>query len=220
MIEGALSFEIQGETLLLLCQKAIYWQQQSTLLVADVHLGKGGHFRKAGIAIPPELAQADLVVLSDLIRVLQPTHLVFLGDLFHSDLNNDWDWFVLWRAQFPKLEITLVLGNHDVITPGLYTANNIGVCTSMFVAPFLLLHHPLPSAELEKANGYVLCGHVHPGVYIKGKARQSVTLPCFVFNNRQGILPSFGRFTGKVALAYAPGDAVFGVLNDSVIGLQ
>jgi len=32
--------------------------------VADVHLGKVGHFRKAGIAVPRDMEQNDLGVLS------------------------------------------------------------------------------------------------------------------------------------------------------------
>src|ERR1700710_1880148 len=96
--------------LLLLPEKAIYWKQENALIAADVHLGKSGHFRKAGIAIPQNIAQEDLAVLSDLIAQYKPNKLIFLGDLFHSELNTDWDWFALWREQFPKLQIILVKG--------------------------------------------------------------------------------------------------------------
>jgi metallophosphoesterase superfamily enzyme len=111
---NAMKFRLCGEDLLLLPQKAIYWQRQETLIAADVHLGKVGHFRKAGIAVPRNMEQNELSVLSDLIYEYKPQKLIFLGDFFHSDINSDWDWFILWRSQFPKLEIVLVKGNHDV----------------------------------------------------------------------------------------------------------
>jgi metallophosphoesterase superfamily enzyme len=67
------------------------------------------------------MEQDDLAMLSDLIHEHKPQKLIFLGDLFHSDMNNDWDWFVLWRSQFPKLEIILIKGNHDIISDKHYT---------------------------------------------------------------------------------------------------
>ena len=120
MTTGAVSFKLLDQDLLLLPQKAIYWQQEKTLIAADVHLGKVGHFRKAGIAVPRDMEQNDLAVLSDLIDEHRPDKLLFLGDLFHSDMNADWDWFVFWRRQFPKLQITLVRGNHDIIDDSHY----------------------------------------------------------------------------------------------------
>src|ERR1700743_3733499 len=121
----ALPFELLGQNLLLLPQKAIYWQQEKALIIADVHLGKVGHFRKAGIAVPRDMEQNDLAVLSDLIAEYRPEKILFLGDLFHSDINADWDWFKLWRQQFPKIAITLIRGNHDIIHDKYYHELNI-----------------------------------------------------------------------------------------------
>lgn len=202
---------------LLLPEKAIYWQQQNALIAADVHLGKSGHFRKAGIAIHQNIAQEDLAVLSDLIAQYKPDKLIFLGDLFHSALNTDWDWFAMWREQFPKLEIILVKGNHDIINDSHYHKLNIATPMEYSLGPFLMLHHPLPPTKLANATGYVLCGHIHPGVRLHGKGRKALTLPCFTFGDRQAILPSFGKFTGKVAIKHQENDHVFGVLDNKVI---
>jgi DNA ligase-associated metallophosphoesterase len=214
-----LVFPFLNQNLILLCQKAIYWEDEKTLIAADVHLGKGGHFRKAGIAVPRDLAQDDLAVLSDLIREHRPEKLIFLGDLFHSDMNTDWDWFALWREQFPKLNIILIRGNHDIVHDRHYQQLNIELHYELLMTPFLMLHHPLPPAKLEQARGYVLCGHIHPGVYLRGKGRQSVTLPCFAFADKQAILPSFGKFTGRIAMQHQKSDQVFGVLSDKVLRL-
>ncbi|QQL49409.1 ligase-associated DNA damage response endonuclease PdeM [Mucilaginibacter ginkgonis] len=208
-----------NQDLLLLPEKAIYWKQENALIAADVHLGKSGHFRKAGIAIPQNMAQEDLAVLSDLIRQYNPSKLIFLGDLFHSEINTDWDWFALWRAQFPKLHIVLVKGNHDIINDKHYHLLGIETPEELSYGPFLMLHHPLKENKLANAQGYVLCGHIHPGVRLQGRGRQAVTLPCFTFGARQAILPSFGKFTGKVAIRHQQADKVYGVLNDRVIAV-
>lgn len=209
---------LHNQNLLLLPQKAIYWLEEKALIAADVHLGKGGHFRKSGIAVPRQLAQEDLSVLSDLIHTHQPEKLIFLGDLFHSDKNTDWDWFALWRQQFPALNIILVLGNHDIIDEQHYLDLGISAHTELQIGPFLLLHHPVEAQDLVKfENCYVFCGHIHPGVTLKGKGRQSVTLPCFIFGKKQAILPSFGKFTGRISIKHTPADRIFAILDDKII---
>jgi DNA ligase-associated metallophosphoesterase len=209
-----------NQDLLLLPQKAIYWQQEKALLVADVHMGKVGHFRKAGIAVPRDMEQDDLAVLSDLIDEHRPEKIIFLGDLFHSDKNADWDWFVLWRRQFPKLELILIRGNHDIIHDSHYINLNVALHHQLSIGPFLMLHKPLDDSALEQAEGYVFCGHIHPGVSLSGRARQHLTLPCFAFGSKQAILPSFGKFTGRVAIRDQRTDRIFAVAQNKVIAIN
>jgi DNA ligase-associated metallophosphoesterase len=216
---AGLDFNFLEQDLILLPQKAIYWKQQKALIAADVHLGKVGHFRKAGIAVPRNMEQSDLGTLSDLIFEHKPQKLIFLGDLFHSDMNADWEWFRMWRQQNSKLEIILIRGNHDIIHDDHYLELNVALHDQLQIGPFLMLHHPLNVSELEQAGGYVLCGHIHPGVNLSGRARQSITIPCFAFGNKQAVLPSFGRFTGRVAIQRQKQDRVFGVLDDKVIAI-
>ena len=212
-----IEFFFKQQTLLLLPQKAIYWKDQKALIIADVHLGKTAHFRKAGIAIPAELAQKDLQVLSDLVNEHQPETLIFLGDLFHSDKNSDWHWFSLWRECYAETKMVLIKGNHDVIEEGHFNRLNIAVQEEMVIEPFRLAHHPLKKEEQLKTEAYTLCGHIHPGVYLRGKGHDAVTLACFSFGAFQAILPSFGKFTGRIAIQHQETDRVFGILNDKVI---
>jgi len=216
---AGLDFNFLQQDLVLLPQKAIYWKQEKALIAADVHLGKVGHFRKAGIAVPRDMEQTDLGELSDLVFEYKPEKLIFLGDLFHSDMNADWEWFRLWRKQFPKLQIDLIRGNHDIINDKYYHELNVILHDELQVGPFLMLHHPLNDQALENAMGYILCGHIHPGVLLKGRGRQSITIACFTFGKKQAILPSFGRFTGRVAIRNQKSDRIFGVLQDKVIAI-
>jgi len=216
---SALHFNLKNQDLYLLPQKAIYWRQEKALIAADVHLGKVGHFRKAGIAVPLDMEQNELAVLSDLIFEHKAEKLILLGDFFHSDLNADWDWFILWRSQFPKLEIILIKGNHDIIAETNYHQLDIIIHDELLIGPFLMLHHPLVDEALKDAAGYVFCGHIHPGISLAGRARQQITLPCFAFGANQAILPSFGKFTGRVAIRSVKADKIFAIAKDKVLAI-
>ncbi|NEU10387.1 ligase-associated DNA damage response endonuclease PdeM [Flavihumibacter sp. R14] len=220
MLSGTpFTYTIHNQNLLLLPQKAIFWQEEEILIVADVHLGKVGHFRKAGIAIPRSMEQEDLSMLSDIIHLYKPLKIIFLGDLFHSDLNNDWDWLVLWRDLFKDIELILVRGNHDIIADKFYLDAGFTIHDTYHIGPFLLVHEPMPIKKIVEETGYILSGHIHPGVKLRGKGRQFLTLPCFHFGKRQAILPAFGKFTGKFCLRSDESDKIFGVLKDSVVAL-
>ncbi|MES3019126.1 MAG: ligase-associated DNA damage response endonuclease PdeM [Bacteroidota bacterium] len=217
MTSEPLSFNFLGQTLLLLPEKAIFWKEERILIIADIHLGKVGHFRKAGIGIPKQMEQDDLALISDLIHEYNPAKIIFLGDLFHSDMNNDWDWLVMWRSMFKKIEMILVLGNHDILNNKFYIDLNFELHDTLNVGPFLFSHEPLKTKALVENVAYVICGHIHPGVTLKGSARQMLTLPCFHFGAKQAIIPAFGKFTGKVCVKNIKGDKVFAVVKNKVI---
>ncbi|CAN5366364.1 hypothetical protein BH10PSE17_BH10PSE17_35830 [soil metagenome] len=46
------SVEQAGERLELLPERAIWWPGERTLLIADVHFGKGAAFRALGVPVP------------------------------------------------------------------------------------------------------------------------------------------------------------------------
>ena len=45
----------------LLPDKCMFWKEHNSLILADLHIGKAGHFRKAGIPIPSHIHIDDLV---------------------------------------------------------------------------------------------------------------------------------------------------------------
>lgn len=236
------SVKIAGEELTLLPQKAIWWESRRALLLADLHLGKSGHFRKAGFAVPAALQYGDLDTLSELVGQLDPLVIYILGDFFHSDLNTDWLQFSGWRRLYPALKIILVRGNHDILKDTVLQEAGITIVEGYLdVGPFRLVHIPpgpdsvgarepvsagvsgnpagAGLAESAEPGPYYLSGHLHPGIRMSGKARQSLVMPCFYFGATQGILPAFGRFTGNSALSPVEGDQIFPVYPGKVICL-
>ncbi len=213
MLKGACHFSFKEEELWLLAEKGIWFPDYQTLLVSDTHLAKGAHFRKSGIAMPKALAQQELSLLSDLIDQLHPREIIFLGDLFHSDINNDFSWFSLWREMHHQIKMVLIKGNHDFLPFHFYKTLKMEVVDTMNLGKFKLLHEPSKQANEE----YLLTGHIHPGIRIKGKARQGITLPCFYFGDTYGILPAFGRFTGKALLKPQTTDKIYVIAGDNVV---
>ncbi|QOR76519.1 MAG: ligase-associated DNA damage response endonuclease PdeM [Thermoflavifilum sp.] len=205
----------RGESLILLSEKAIYWEKQSALIVADLHLGKAMHFRKSGIAVPAELNQENLRQLQKLIVRYAPQRVIILGDLFHSDFNHQVEDWMLWRKQFPHIAFHLVKGNHDVLAEEHYQRLQIQLHQEWLLPPFRMVHTLDESRALHDA--YFLCGHIHPFVRIKGRARQSAVLPCFYFTDTYAILPAFGKFTGRYLIHPAADARVFAVLGDEVV---
>lgn len=84
------SISIEAATFMLHPYKAIYWREEDMLIVSDLHLGKVHHFRKAGIFVPTHAAMDNYERLSSLLLEFEPSKLLILGDLFHSDYNQDW----------------------------------------------------------------------------------------------------------------------------------
>ena len=205
---------IEGEQFLLLSEKAIYWEKKKALLIADLHIGKVTHFRNNNIPVPQQAAEKNFIRLEKLLLKFKPSKVYFLGDLFHSFYNKEWEKLIFTLAKYPKVKFELITGNHDILKDEHYESAGISCVMERKIGKFIFTHHP------EVHVGYYnLCGHIHPGVKMKGTARQHIKLPCFYFGENQGILPAFGSFTGTAAVKVQSNDQVFAIFNDQVMDL-
>ena len=57
---GGLDLELAGVAARLLARRAIWWPDEATLFVADVHLGKAETFRALGVPVPAGPTEATL----------------------------------------------------------------------------------------------------------------------------------------------------------------
>lgn len=210
---GTLTAIIQNQHLILHSDRAVIWEEQKTLIVSDLHLGKAGHFRKHGIPVPASIHHHDLQRLHRLIVQYSPTRVLFLGDLFHSDFNEEWQDLAHLRKLHQPTEFMLVRGNHDILHDGLYERAGIELVKEWERSPFSFTH------ERADSTLYNLSGHVHPGIQLTGVARQGLRLPCFYFHQEYAILPAFGNFTGTFRIQPVSGARVFAVAESSVIEL-
>ncbi len=149
--------------------------------------------------------------MDEALEYFNPRVICFLGDLFHSALNKEWNFFEKWVAK-KSVEIILVAGNHDIISPLKYEDLGIKVVSEVEWDDFLLTHHPE-----ERTGFFNFSGHIHPAIRLRGKGRQSLRLPCFFKSGQQLILPAFGKFTGTFILEPKKNDEVFAIVEDEIM---
>ncbi|TMM58481.1 ligase-associated DNA damage response endonuclease PdeM [Maribacter algarum] len=205
-----LPIKIQDHTFIMHPSGVLFWEEKSMLIISDVHLGKVSHFRKFGAAVPQKAVLKNFELMNEAIAFFYPKTICFLGDLFHSSVNKEWELFEKWVAQTSS-ELILVEGNHDIISPLKYEKLGVQVVPEIESNGFLFTHHP------EERKGYFnFSGHIHPAVRLRGAGRQTLRLPCFFKSSNQMIVPAFGEFTGNHTLKPSKKNEVFAVTKESV----
>jgi uncharacterized protein len=207
---------LSGEVLTPLAEGALHWPAEQTVFIADPHFGKAATFRAAGVALPGGTTGSNLARLDTVFDRTGAQRLVILGDLFHAAAGKRGRTvarMTAWRESRAGLEILVVRGNHDRSAGDPPAGLGMEMRSEPHpLHPFVLRHHPQPSAD-----GYVLAGHIHPAVRLRGRGRQRARLPCFWFGETVGVLPAFGDFTGAAVVEPAPGDRVFVLAGGEVV---
>ena len=207
--------EVAGERLLLLAERAAFWERTRTLLVADPHFGKAAAFRAAGVPVPRGTTTGSLERLDAALAHTNARRIVLLGDFLHAREGREAETTRVvreWRSGHASIDMLLVRGNHDARAGDPGPEFDIACVDGPIVdGPFVFTHKPAVSDA-----GYVICGHVHPGARLTGPGRESAWLPCFWFGSRKAVLPAFGEFTGLGDIIAEPGDRVY-VIADHVV---
>jgi uncharacterized protein len=209
-----MEIEVFNEQMELFPQKALFWKKHRILFLADLHLGKVNHFRKSGYPVPSKANDHNLELLLDVVHLSKPLRIICLGDLFHSHYNPEWEVFGEVIRHLSGISFELVMGNHDIMSQHQYERKGIRLYDELIIDSFLFTHHPM---ENFSEGLYNMAGHIHPGVHLVGKGRQSMMLPCFYFGARQAYLPAFGMFTGLARIAPKKEDKVFVVADNKIL---
>ena len=210
--------DIAGERLVLLPERAVHWERVRTLLIADPHFGKAAAFRAAGVLVPRGTTTETLQRLDASLTRSGAERIVFLGDFLHAKEGRAPETLRTineWRDRWSHVEMILVRGNHDARAGDPPKEMRIAcVSGTMPEAPFVFAHHPVRSDE-----GYVVAGHIHPGVTLRGAGKQASKLPCFWFGREIAVLPAFGEFTGLAVVSPVEGDRVWVVADGLVVSV-
>lgn len=210
-----MKLKLRNQTCHLLAEKAVFWEEQKTLILADIHIGKGTVFRKAGIPIPQGIMDDDLLSITSLIDRYNVKKCIIVGDLIHakSGLSEDVKKkFSDWLNK-TTCEVHLVLGNHD--KPLLKSLPSEWLLhihvEGLLIEPFYFSHHPIPHEVW-----FVWSGHLHPKVEISDKYDRLV-LRCFQVFKDLCVLPAFGFFTGGMLVKKSKDCKIYAIADDSVI---
>lgn len=204
-----------GTRVLLWPGRALSWS--TAVFVADLHVDKPEALRQAYAPAPLRALHADLARLSRLVRAAGASTLVILGDLYHAPGGAASPATLAaleaWRGGHPDLAITLVRGNHDARAGAPPATLGVDVVPEGTLwGPFVLRHRPAVDPR-----GYVLAGHRHPGVLLRGPGDDRLRLPCFVLGRRRAVLPAYGALTGLDIGVAMRGDRLFAVADETSV---
>jgi hypothetical protein len=185
---------------------ALFWPDESALVVADLHLEKGSSFAVRGMLLPPYDTTATLARLAGVIGRYAPRLVIALGDSFHDGdgparlAPHDRD--VLGEQQRGR-DWVWIAGNHDPDP-----ASNIGgiFARSVSLGALTFRHQPTEGA----AQGEI-AGHLHPCARVSQRGH-AVTRRCFATNGARLIMPASGAYAGGLNIRDRAFTKVFGAL--------
>jgi DNA ligase-associated metallophosphoesterase len=203
-------------SLTLLPEGAVFMSDISTLVVADVHLGKAAAFRARGLPIPEGDTARDFRRLLELRKKCDAGRLIIAGDLFHapSGITPELKTGLATFMDELAIPMTLVMGNHDAKLPELPAG--VGCVPYLDIPSGVRIVHD-PSHAV--GGSLHLSGHLHPVVNVRDGRRTSLRLPCFIYRSHTLVLPAFGSFTGGARVTPTADDRVFVTLRDTVVEL-
>lgn len=216
-LHGSVPINLNGIELMLLPDRAAWWQAERTLFVSDLHFGKEASFRVQGIPVPDVVGQ-DLVRLDSLIHGTECHQLIILGDLLHSRSGRCLKLFeriARWRERHHSLRMVLIRGNHDRHA-GKPPANWSIACEE---EPFdfhslQLVHHPRFADSTP-----TLAGHLHPKFRLQGQGER-LDLPGFLLRNQTLVLPAFSTFIDHGLIPPQREDQVFVIADREIFSMQ
>lgn len=203
---------IHNQTFVLDHRKVVFDVTKKRLILADLHVGKSAHFRKNGHSMPSYGFENDLKRLQDIMQDYSPKEVLILGDLFHSDHNEEFDKWNKLVASYSETDFQLVIGNHDRWTLT-KNRNQRMKFVNELNEDFIKYTHE-PTATLNQVN---FCGHLHPGVNLIGTGRQRLKLSCFWLSEKTLLFPAFSELTGLCIIKPKKEDRVFAAVGDKVV---
>ncbi len=171
--------DLQGESLLLLPERALLWERTGTLGSSDAHLGKAAAFRAAAIPLPGGTTTEALSRLSTALARTGARRLLLLGDFFHARAGRaarTLAAIAAWRERHADLEVVLVRGNHDKGAGDPPSEWGFDCQDEPRIEPpFAFRHHP------EEENSALCAGGAHPSrglpLGIRRVAREAPLFP-------------------------------------------
>lgn len=212
MLLASMNFTFANSHFRPLPERGIYWEEEQAILLSDLHLGKVSHFRKNGIGVPMAAADQNLLKIEEILHRYELKELIILGDLFHSDLNEEWNLFIELTRKYKQIQWTLIRGNHDRMPAYLLKEAGIQTFFKQERRGIEMIHEPE-----EITNKPSISGHIHPAVQLQGKGKLRERLPCIYVGEKQILLPAFGSFTGAKTIETKSSDRVFVFAGSKVI---
>jgi uncharacterized protein len=185
----------------------LYWPDENTLIIADLHLEQGASLARRGVHVPPYDTVSTLNQLEALLLASMAERLILLGDSFHADdahAHVEDDTLRRLSAITSRVDTIWITGNHDPSPPEGIGGKSLD---EMVIGSLIFRHIPgdIPEACQE------IAGHLHPGASVHHRGHR-IHAKCFASDQHRLIMPAFGTYTGALSLR---SDAFDGLFDDA-----
>ena len=183
---SSVPIQFNGHEFIALAERALLWTANDTLIISDLHLGKGDIFRAAGIAIPSGGTLKDLDRLTTLLKAHNARQLIIVGDIIHAARTKP-NWLERWqtfRREQRNVAMHVILGNHDRHLD--HASLQVEAHDTLVIDGITFAHDA--HGDLPQING-----HIHPVVKVPGIDGR---WPVFAIKQNTITLPAFSLFTG------------------------
>lgn len=182
---------------------ALFWPREETLVVSDLHLGKGQVLAAKGRAfLPPYDASETLSRLREVMERTGARRVISLGDSFdHAEIGMAPRDLAGLAELMQNREWVWVLGNHDSALPHALDGDQ--------VVEFKLGAITFRHEAQEGSDPGEISGHFHPKVAIRLRGRR-IRGKCFARDRRRMVMPAFGTYTGGLDITDPAVAGLFG----------
>ncbi len=197
-------------------RQCLLLREQSTVVVADLHIGYESALEADGIHIPRIQTKSITESLLRIIDRYGPDRLVVLGDIKHEFSRNLGqelrDVRRVLEALTAQTEVLLIKGNHDNYLENIASRLGVDVVDRYRLGGMTLVHghQPCPDRPL-------VMGHEHPSIKLVDRVGAYLKMPCFVHLKEEGILvlPAFSPLaSGTDIMGVAPTEYLSPILKD------
>ncbi len=197
------SVDVTGARLLATAEGALWWPDEETLVVSDLHFEKGSSYAARGVMLPPYDTRATLRRLAAVIGRVKPARVISLGDAFHdggAEARMEEADAGLLQSLVGATEWIWVLGNHDPAPPKRFKGDVVAVKR---LGRLVFRHEPTEGA----APGEI-AGHHHPCARVRTETRIQ-RRRCFATDGARLVMPAFGAYAGGLNLLDEAFAAIF-----------
>ncbi len=186
-------------------ERAIFMEELSAVVIADLHIGYEDELREKGVIVPSQWKNMRNRIES-IMEKTQANRLIILGDIKHNILRTPR--YVREFFDDMPYEIVAVKGNHD---GGIEEMVDFKVYPSQGfrIGKYGFIHgHSWPSEDVVKAD-FLFMGHMHPEIELFDSLKKSNKMACILYGslNEKGIekygkdisifvLPAFNPLVG------------------------
>jgi len=184
---------------------ALYWQEENTVIVADLHLGLEALMASTGVYFPKFQLKEIKEDLEEVLEEKQPRQLIINGDVKHEFSQVSYEEQDEVQELLETLiasvdEIKITKGNHDnYLIYAVQDYEQVQLEDKFVIGDTCLLHGDQNIDPGTIDATYFIIGHEHPALSLQDEIGVREKLPAFLYGTLDSgdkkiiVMPAFSR---------------------------